>query len=141
MKKTTKNKANAMTNEDAKKAAILKAYGKFVEGTLMIRMEDGWATGGNVFNSATGEWQLDVDRLYDGFCFRPKSLSGIETNNGWNRISGPEDLPKEPGLYTVLNNDGIIEDFRWEDHFRKQMVWLEYFTHWRPAEEIPKPIY
>lgn len=65
----------------------------------------------------------------------------INDNNGWTKINSPDDLPKEKGSYTVFNKDGKIETWTWTGHFRNRNVWLEYFTHWRPVEEIPKPIY
>lgn len=34
--------------------------------------------------------------------YHPKSLNGIENNNGWNRIDNPSDLPKSAGMYTFL---------------------------------------
>lgn len=62
-------------------------------------------------------------------------------NLGWHRISGPDDLPKEKGKYTVLNESGEIETWEFTGHFRNKNIWLGYFTHWRPLVEMPRPIY
>lgn len=71
--------------------------------------------------------------------YRPKSLSGIENNNGWTRIESEDDLPKKLGEYHIIN--------RWGNRSRfvvrclKTLVddWnRDKFTHWHPVIE-PKP--
>ena len=41
----------------------------------------------------SAEGHKDFD--YKGGLYRPKSLQGIENNNGWTRIESESDLPKE----------------------------------------------
>ena len=38
--------------------------------------------------------------------YRPKSLAGIETNNGWIRIESEDDLPKKENALWIRYEDG-----------------------------------
>lgn len=40
--------------------------------------------------------------------FRPKSLRGIENNNGWIKIESEENLPKQENNLWLLANDGSL---------------------------------
>jgi hypothetical protein len=72
--------------------------------------------------------------------YRPKSLSGIEDNNGWIRTD--EDFPKKSGIYIFLVKD-IEHQVRLqfplskeeENHYRND------FTHFRVPKHHPLPIY
>ena len=79
---------------------------------------------------------------------RPKSLSGIEDNNGWTSILSEDDLPKEEGSYFTLTNYSkeIIE--RDYPIFSKSMTiedenkwWLENITHYQKIVKPSKPIF
>lgn len=78
-------------------------------------------------------------------CCRPKTLQGIEDNNGWIKIQSEEDLPKdfnrsEFKLYYWTNN-GLYES---EDYKRHKLHYnnLE-ITHYRlePIFNPEPPIY
>lgn len=75
-----------------------------------------------------------------GIQIRPKSLQGIETNNGWIKIESEEDLPKEEGHYWVYSeNKDILADYyelnnnSWNNKPR--------VTHYQPIEKPKPPIY
>ena len=67
--------------------------------------------------------------------FRPKSLHGIVTNNGWTKIESPEDLPKEAGIYLFKTKMGRNCELYHDVDVRHSA------THWRPIVQISDPIY
>lgn len=68
--------------------------------------------------------------------YRPKSLNGIENNNGWNRIDNVKDLPETVGNYTFLV-DGR-EVLGWHE---VGVMFPKNYTHWRNYTEFPRPLY
>ncbi|MCL1636286.1 hypothetical protein [Elizabethkingia bruuniana] len=75
---------------------------------------------------------------------RPKSLSGIENNNGWTRIESEEDLPKEYGPYHVKYENGqTVSWFNGVDFItltgRKYKE--DAITHYQPIETPKPPIF
>lgn len=74
--------------------------------------------------------------------FRPKSLQGIETNNGWTRIESEADLPTETKSYHVMYEDGTIiqHHFSIKSDFDR-ILFLEEFTHWQEILIPNPPIY
>ena len=65
----------------------------------------------------------------------------IENNNGWIKIEGEKDLPKEKGLKclflcihgnTTYISDDVLEDPKW---------FVNKYSHWRLKDEIKDPIY
>lgn len=71
---------------------------------------------------------------------RPKSLQGIEDNNGWIRIESEEDLPKKgANCHFILKNGvcGIFVDIGDSEY----LTLRNRGTHYQPIEEPLKPIY
>ena len=78
--------------------------------------------------------------------FRPRTIVGIEHNNGWIRIESEEDLPKESGLYFILDEDDNIIHSEFEinfgQFFTKDFTYDHYeLTHYQPIVKPEKPIY
>jgi hypothetical protein len=72
--------------------------------------------------------------------FRPKSLQGIENNNGWIKIESEYDLPKEEyELYFVNGNNTNIHQCIY--HIGIKEYWLKTFTHYQPIQKPHPPIY
>ena len=76
--------------------------------------------------------EIDNDKL-----FRPKSLEGIEKNNGWIKIESESDLPNKTNDYWIVNKLGVSirnydmqEDNDWND-----------VTHYQPITKPKPPIY
>ncbi|MEG0929878.1 hypothetical protein [Algoriella sp.] len=71
------------------------------------------------------------------FDVRPKSLQGIENNNGWIKGNEPN-VPNES--YFVFAFGGIYETF-----YDEKLGWLyvnrEFVTHFQPIEKPKPPIY
>lgn len=81
-----------------------------------------------------------------GISFRPKSLHGIEHNNGWTKIEFDGSNLPEPGCYYFLNIDNIKDDgrsvYQFDDLRKDQFA--RWFTHFKEIPEIPKipkPLY
>lgn len=121
--------------ETAKQKAIREAYG-----------EENWKIVKDYVNK---EGELSVNKvklignLPESFevlnhkAVRPKSLKGIEDNNGWIRIES--DLPKETecNFYDIVNNN------YWTDMVDKygNFNYETKATHYQPIQEPEPPIY
>ena len=93
----------------------------------------------NGFVSQYFEDLLTIDkRERKLFEIRPKSLQGIENNNGWIKIE--EGLPKEQGVYHINYSDGVISSRYFHP---KHNDWKDYpnATHYQPIEKPKPPIY
>lgn len=81
----------------------------------------------------------DTDtKIIDGLPFyRPKSLQGIENNNGWTEGLPPESMgecwvmTKDMGI-TIGNTEYMKEDYN---------RWAENVTHYQPIIKPEAPIY
>jgi hypothetical protein len=70
---------------------------------------------------------------------RPKSLSGIENNNGWINIESGEDLPKDGQYWTISSNDGQMTTNRiWSKQWNFNH---RYISHYQPIIKPEPPIY
>lgn len=78
--------------------------------------------------------------------WRPKSLSGIEDNNGWVKIESEHDLPKEVGIFWVNDSRyGGIGQAEWRSgkfvtRFNN-IYQMEDITHYKPIVKPNPPIY
>lgn len=77
---------------------------------------------------------------YDNAWIRPKSLQGIETNNGWTCIS--DGLPEETGYYVVIDLSGNQQSRFIVITPETSLNYLNTsITHWRKKEVYSNPIY
>jgi len=68
--------------------------------------------------------------------YRPKSLQGIETNNGWIRLQGiANEITTDKDIY-ILNKLGEIEINLSGDYLE-----IGYATHYQPIIKPQPPIY
>ena len=134
-----------MTNLEAKQEAIKKAYGEYWEAVKDFVDENGWI-----------DFLEDIQRIMYFFhdsdnievfksTWRPKSLQGIENNNGWIKIESEDDLPKEGMHEVILLDEECMEGYRNYDvivfyevnsRFRKKEI-----SHYKPIEKSKMPIY
>lgn len=133
---------NRLTNQEAKEKVIREAWGElwvYIEANSKAKAQ-AYMFDGFIFSThlpaSVDQSKLEYRHKTD--IVRPKNLSGMETNNGWTRIDGPETLPATAGSFTVLGKSGKVESWYYNGN---DAFWLEYFTHWRPIEELPLPIY
>jgi len=101
----------------------------------------------NGFVSQYFEDLLTIDkRERKLFEIRPKSLQGIETNNGWIKIESEEDLPKDSAYYWIVTNSKNIHLTEYEVDFKqfftKDYAYNDYeITHYQQIEKPKSPIY
>jgi len=83
---------------------------------------------------------------------RPKSISGIENNNGWIKIESEEDLPKQDIRCEFIKDNGKQLYGRFENRmgglfidesrrFESPEYRTESVTHYQPIEKLPSPLH
>ena len=128
-----------METLNAKQEAIKNAYGEYWENVKDYVDNDGWINN-SIPKFTFGQLKnLDLEYKNDVF-FRPKSLQGIENNNGWIRIESEADLPKEEGLYFTMRRDKTKVEIT---HFFYELSkeFKKVATHYQPIEKPKPPIY
>ena len=105
-------------NESAKKCALNK------DGYVASILQNGLNRDFTEFNTDLVAW-------------RPKSLQGIENNNGW--ILG---LPTEEtdNVWLMTKDAGIVCS-KYEHMKGDEAHWIENVTHYQPIEKPELPIY
>lgn len=107
---------------------------------------DGWGIYPHIqcheVNYTDSDWESK-----DSLHIRPKSLQGIETNNGWHRPENDLDIPEsETGLYEsgFLNSEtGEWIKHKFEDT-KAQItngIFSKCVTHYRPIKKHQPPLY
>lgn len=134
-----------------KQEAIRQAWGNHWQHVKDYTNKSGWCIDrGHRLFSTHGiydndpDFDFDVEGDWDDAIvleYRPKSLRGIEDNNGWIKIESEKDLPKETGLYHVYFkgfNSSEIAYYHYQTHAH---TWLEKIAHYRPIIKPQPPIY
>lgn len=126
---------------NSKQEAIKNAYGEYWELVKDLVRTDGSLSKPVWIGS---EINIDYDDLSTGY-FIPKSLQGIENNNGWIKIESEADLPKEGIHHSILLDSDCINGYRNYDvivfyevnsRYRKKEI-----SHYQPIEKPLKPLY
>ena len=140
-----------MTNLEAKQEAIKNAYGEHWEYLKNFINEDGVFIGDTdmISDKLFGEWafigsakDINSEKLISGS--RPKSLQGIENNNGWIKIENEDDLPKNDMYVHIIFNKKANIAFLCNGEFynlNKVKYYKEGVTHYQPIEKPKLPIY
>ena len=127
-----------------KEEKIKEAWGEALKGAYCD--ENGWSLMGAFLSEYKIEYDsvLNNDRNY----YRPKSLQGIENNNGWIKIESEADLPKETidcffydnveKAVVCGNYNSDFKKFNWSAFF---VEWSEQITHYQPINKPKPPIY
>ena len=160
------------------------AYGERYQDIKDTMNEDGWfykrnGLNGGVFPLETLDIKSNNIRKvrgeisHDGkdpkypFMYRLKVLQGLETNNGWIKIEGPDTLPAvgetvefchfdplKPKSYSY-DRGSYRPSYNREERKKEEAkgrYWFEDIqdeqptrygdiTHWRPIADIPSPLY
>lgn len=124
---------------EAKEKAIMEAYGEHWDKVKeFVNSYDGIC---RKLREPHEKLSFDNDHFgtsHDWINYRPKSLSGIETNNGWIRIESDKDNPIEGGCYWCL----CYEEVKIVSYSCKLNTWLSSgVTHYQPIIKPLKPIY
>ena len=67
---------------------------------------------------------------------RPKSLKGIENNNGWTALKGVKNEIQHDGDIWIFNKYGNVE--LWLEY---QFLPIGYATHWKPIIKPNPPVW
>ena len=132
-----------MNNLEAKQEAIKNAYVEYWENVKDYVDNDGWIDN-SIPKFTFGQLKnLDLEYKNDVF-FRPKSLQGIENNNGWIKIESEEDLPKNDMYVHIIFNKKVNIAFLCNGELynpNKVKYYKKGVTHYKPIEESTLPIY
>lgn len=130
-----------------KEEKIKEDWGKCYDELKNNIDNDGW-----IDSAFTSDLEIDLD-VKDGFdrygtassFIRPKSLQGIENNNGWIKIESEADLPKDNGLidYHVFKLTNQYKHIRATyKNIEVSKLWeQDEITHYQPIEKPKPPIY
>lgn len=126
-----------------KQEKIKEAYNNSI--ILEVVDENGWNRK-RIFNQGEiDNEKFDYEAVGHGiYISRPKSLKGIENNNGWIKIESEDDLPKNEYVFWVIRKDGLGgEMYRKVDYFTddEKKYWIEKITHYQPIIKPLPPIY
>lgn len=120
-----------------KEEKIKEAWGELMPDYTNIDLNNGWSL--DEFNE---EYFNDIDfhtqQIYIPCKIRPKSLQGIENNNGWISLSGePNEIDTIPNL--ELYNINTKEYYVCTDPF--EFIEIGRFTHYKPIVKSNPPLY
>ena len=135
-----------MNNEEAKREAIVKAYGSLwetIDEDIQNRIlsMSGWTY---ELNEEFYQTKLNIE--VEKGTFRPASLKGFDTNNGWTRIETGTVMPDSSVKVKVIAWSGKVDEAK---HF-KDGIWIHpefpmreirNVTHFKLIKEEIKPIY
>lgn len=127
-----------MKNLEAKQEAIKKAYGEYWELVKDYVDENGICENWSSFrDEKTRIFQpKECDTFGNGW--RPKSLQGIEHNNGWIRI---DDFVKYTNEKFWIFNSHINDLYQGQLFDDDMFPINRYATHYQPIEKPKLPIY
>lgn len=138
-----------------KEEVIKEAYGShYLEYRHLI--DD---NGGIIINWSVAFYNMDkspnndlvVDLVHDKIeCYvnesgyiLPKSLIGIENNNGWIKIESVSDLPKEVDftVFHTIQDGSIRQSDWWGKDAERAHYWINNITHYKPIVKPLNPLY
>lgn len=129
----------------AKEQKIKEAWELVGLGHLaQLTQKDGW------FKCKPGQYsgrESSLDRLKMNSLtshIRPKSLAGIENNNGWIRIESEADLPTEEVDCYVFYGEKLMTIAVWDNRlksFFSGVRKLKNITHYQQIVMPKKPVY
>lgn len=127
--------------EEKKQKAIELAYGEYWDRVKDFVDVNGWCSVRRKvnFEEITNKlgWQCKIGNQHS---WRPKSLSGIEDNNGWISIEREDDLPKEDEKYWIKDKCNNVEILTFKSN-ENCPIWRTQITHYQNIEQPSKPIY
>jgi len=130
-----------------KQEAIKKAYGEHWETVKDYVDENGWCEWDYKNNCSPSRFEImDFEhKMHESYNWRPKSLQGIENNNGWIKIESEDDLPKETGNYffTSRSTGNVLIDYFTHDSKVANYFFMQrgLYSHYQPIQKPLKPLY
>lgn len=126
-----------------KEEKIKEAWSKLMTDYTNIDLNNGWSLD-DFHEDSYKENEFHTQQIYTPCKIRPKSLKGIENNNGWIKIESEEDLPKEVINCWFATNNGIyLGYYTTRGYFvnEGEDIELKFITHYQPIEKPKPPIY
>lgn len=122
-----------------KQEKIKEAYGNYADVAMELCDENGWISKQHYYTYFPQDRE---EKMFASTMVRPKSLSGIENNNGWVKIESENDLPKEneQHYWTITENNPDIKE-RYFNKFFNEYKGEGKVTHYQPIEKPQSPIY
>lgn len=128
-----------------KQQAIQEKYGRFYDPKKRHYSVNGWSSPESYTEEEMYEMMQEIDMEFGEHRCRPKSLQGIENNNGWIRIESEDDLPKENGWFYVCRTDNSIILSKFVLDYKSWNFYeglpTKAVTHYQPIEKPKPPIY
>lgn len=129
-----------------KQEKIQEAYGKYWEQVKEYVNKNGWCSvrRGVGFDEIISNLSWET-RTGNQYCWRPKTLQGIEDNNGWIKIESEEDLPMTNGKiiqYFFVTKSGNITENGYSDLMKnKKIQYSKVYTHYQQIIRPREPLY
>lgn len=89
-------------------------------------------------------FEKSYNEISKEWCVRPKSLSGIETNNGWTKIESESDLPSNDFEYkvgTMVGEKFYLSKGVYEKDEVVRSWYSNKITHYQPIQKLETPIH
>jgi len=114
-----------------KEEKIKEAWSNYYTGEVD---ENGWLKINSEVNTSDDLFdRLEIDSK--SYLMRPKSLQGIENNNGWVKIESENDLPKEKELFRFIPCNQFDNEFiGWIDFEKKEVFFID-FKHYKVLKD------
>lgn len=130
-----------MTRDEVIADAWINLIGPEQFNTIKNILDEKGAVSGWKFSSlGYGNRAMYTEMGKKHYMWRPKSLEGLETNNGWNRVE--DNLPEREGMYVT----GYLEDRKFIEQYGAvdmasvhKLAALGKITHWCPEEPRKHP--
>jgi len=137
-----------------KQKAIKEAYGEYWDEVYQFIDDNGWCTQLDFskppserrnhrtlsemgFKENDGLLDVGLNHITGNNVWRPKSLQGIENNNGWIKIESENDLPKEDCDCHIEYKDGSVSIDKYFINFK--MFNSNNWRHILSYQKIIKP--
>ncbi|HAY3540797.1 hypothetical protein CMU73_05670 [Elizabethkingia anophelis] len=128
--------------ETPKQQAIKAAYGEMYDSKTINK--DGWQKY-PYHEPVYDKYKFESKQEGQYFCIRPKSLSGIETNNSWTRIESEEDLPKDRNIEDLLifteTGEILVASSKYLSDAEIRRYWIKTVSHWQKFVKPNPPIF
>lgn len=127
-----------------KKEKIQEAYGEWWETLKNYVSKNGYVETEKHSRFVRNHFYLsnNIETYWDDEIefWRPKSLSGIENNNGWIKIESKYDLPKEEDDYHIFTESGNLS-IAFFDVSDGWLIACDKITHYQLILNPKHPIY
>ena len=132
---------------NAKFETIKNAYGRFYNSEKYHYSINGWTDPESYSYEEMYEMMQEIEIEFGEHRCRPKSLQGIEDNNGWIKVENEKDLPKQECHCWIIDKYNGIVTGLWkqapnEEHHKKACeYWVKRVSHYKIISKPEPPIY